>query len=164
MAVKTQGTEIYIVDNSGASPALLKFLCPTGVTGLGGGSTDEIDTTCLDATSKTYELGLSDNGDISVPFIFDPAAQSHKANFKLASAKKSTQCIVCLSDGATAPTMSSAGVITAPAQRTSFTFTGLIKGPAIDISGNEVVRGTMTVRVSGVVAVKFADGTASTLG
>jgi hypothetical protein len=162
--MKTQGTHVYVVDNTGSDPVVNKFQCPTGVTGLLSGSTDEIDVTCLDANSRAFELGLSDQGELSIPFIFEPTAASHRALFDLVQSKTATQIAICLSDGTNAPTLDSDGLMVAPATRTSFIFSGLIKNPPLDFAGNEVIRGTMAVRVSGAVAIKFLDGTTKTLG
>lgn len=162
--MKTQGTEVFIVDNTGSEDVLRKLKCPTGITGLLSGSTDEIETTCLDANSKSFELGLSDQGELSVPFIFDPLDNSHRSLFDLVQAKEATQIAICLSDSTTAPTLNSSGLIVSPVGRTTFKFMGLIKNPPLDFAGNEVIRGTMTVRVSGAVTITFADGTIKTLG
>lgn len=47
--VRTQGTELFFVDNSvtTSDPDLIKLACPTGIQGLGGAK-DQIETTCLD--------------------------------------------------------------------------------------------------------------------
>ena len=164
MAIKTQGTNVYLTNNTLSNPVIVKLSCPTGVTGLLSGSTDEIDTTCLDAFSRSFELGLSDQGELSIPFIFEPTDASHRALMDLVQAKESTQICIALSDGTAAPTLNSSDLMVAPAARTSFIFSGLIKNPPLDFAGNEVVRGTMTVRVSGAVTIKFADGVVKTIG
>lgn len=159
MAVlKTQGTELYIKDITGTEPVVLKFACPTGVTGLNSGGTDEIDITCLDAQTRSFALGLSDAGELSVPFIFDPAQNSHRKAFSIAALKAETQVCIALSDGTTAPTINSSDLFVAPTSRTSFIVAGLVKNIPIDIAGNEVVRGTMTIRVNGQTRVTFKTG------
>ena len=57
--LKTQGTELFTVDALSSSvAAVLKFACPTGITGLGGAA-DQLEDTCLDnTTDKTYKPGL----------------------------------------------------------------------------------------------------------
>ena len=72
--VKTQGTELYFVDASvtASAPDLVKMSCPTGVQGLGGAK-DQIETTCLDATTdKEFAGGLGNPGTVSVPFNLIP--------------------------------------------------------------------------------------------
>ena len=164
MALKTQGTEVFILDNTGTQEVVFKLSCPTGVTGLLSGSTDEIDTTCLDAQSRSFELGLSDQGELSVPFIFEPTDNGHRKLFDLVAAKKATEIMICCSEDDTVPTVNTSGSLVAPTGRTSFKFSGLIKNPPLDFAGNEVVRGTMAVRVSGAITITFADGTVKVLG
>ena len=69
--VKTQGTELFTVDALSSSVAsVLKFECPTGITGLGGAA-DQIETTCLDTVGdKEFTRGLGNPGQVSVPFNF----------------------------------------------------------------------------------------------
>lgn len=159
MSIKTQGTALYIKDITGPKPVVVKFACPTGVTGLNSGGTDEIDITCLDAQTRSFALGLSDGGELSVPFIFDPAENSHRKAFQLAALKEETQFCIALSDGTTAPTLNSSDLFVAPTSRTSFIANCLVKGIPFDIAGNEVVRGTLTLRVNGQTKVTFTNGT-----
>lgn len=162
MAIKTQGTELFIIDRTTpATPKVVKFSCPTGITGLGGGGTDEIDTTCLDATSKSFELGLSDNGELSIPFVFKGGDDaSHKLVFDLAHAKSNVECVIALSDGTAAPTVGTTDPkdVVPPTDRTSFVFHAGVKAPQLDIAGNEVIRGTLSLRVSGSITVHWAGG------
>ena len=67
--VKTQGTELFTVDALSSSVAsVLKFECPTGITGLGGAA-DQLETTCLDTVGdKEFTGGLGNPGQVSVPF------------------------------------------------------------------------------------------------
>ena len=164
MALKTQGTELFIKNNTGTEPVLLKFLCPTGITGLNSGGTDEIDISCLDDHVRRFALGMSDGGECSVPFIFDPEANSHRAAFDLMVLKDSTEACFACSDSETEPTLNTEGNIVAPVGRTSFIVPCLVKNIPIDIAGNEVVRGTLTLRVNGPTVLTFADGTAKVLG
>lgn len=164
MSIKTQGTNVYLTNNTLSEPVIVKLSCPTGITGLLSGSTDEIDTTCLDAQSRSFELGLSDQGELSIPFIFEPTDASHLALFDLVQAKESTQICIALSDGTAAPTLNSSDLMVAPVSRTSFIFSGLIKNPPLDFAGNEVVRGTMAVRVTGAVTMKTKAGVSKVIG
>lgn len=158
MALKTQGTELYIKDITGTEPVVLKFACPTGITGLNSGTTDEIDITCLDAQKRSYALGLSDAGELSAPFIFDPAENSHRKAFALSAMKEETQVCIGLSDGTTAPTLNASGMFVAPANRSSIIVSCLVKNVPLDIAGNEVVRGTLTLRVNGTTLFTFENG------
>lgn len=155
MPIKTQGTHLYLVDRTvAASPKLVKFSCPTGITGIGSGGTDEIDTTCLDAVSnKTFELGLSDPGSVSVPFILESKDASHRFMFASAKTKSNVEVIICLSDGTAEPTIGATDPkkVVPPTDRSYLMFVAGVKTPQLDIAGNEVIRGTMELRLSGDV-------------
>jgi hypothetical protein len=151
--VKTQGTELYFVDNSvtTSDPDLIKLACPTGVQGLGGAK-DQIETTCLDTVGdKEFAGGLGNPGAVTVPFNLIPREYSHQNLFVLKTAGEVLSWIACLSEGTLAPSVDSDGVITAPAGRSSFEFQGYISDVNIDIANNEIVRGTLTIQRSGDV-------------
>ena len=58
MSIKTQGTNLYFI----SSGQVKTMTCPTGITGLGG-TRDQIETTCLNATDdKSYVSGLGNPG------------------------------------------------------------------------------------------------------
>ena len=151
--VKTQGTELYFVDNSvtTSDPDLIKLACPTGVQGLGGAK-DQIETTCLDTVGdKEFAGGLGNPGVVTVPFNLIPREYSHQNLLVLKKAGEVLSWIACLSEGTLAPSVDSDGVITAPAGRSSFEFQGYISDVNIDIANNEIVRGTLTIQRSGDV-------------
>jgi len=155
-SVKTQGTELFYVNTATSSATdMVKLACPTGITGLGGAA-DQIDVTCLDALEdRSYVRGLSNTGQISVPFIMDPAQASHQDLFDLKTSGETLAWIVCLSDGTADPTVA-ANAFVAPAGRTSFKFSAYVADVALDIATNEVVRGTLTLQRSGVVTPTWA--------
>ncbi len=151
--VKTQGTELYFVDNSvtTSDPDLIKIACPTGIQGLGGAK-DQIETTCLDTVGdKEFAGGLGNPGVVTVPFNLIPREYSHQNLLVLKKAGEVLSWIACLSEGTLAPSVDSDGVITAPAGRSSFEFQGYISDVNIDIANNEIVRGTLTIQRSGDV-------------
>lgn len=151
--VRTQGTEVFFVDNSVTSsqPDLIKLACPTGVQGLGGAK-DQIETTCLDTIGdKEYAGGLGNPGVVTIPFNLIPREFSHQVLFELKRTGIDLQWIACLSEGTEQPTVDSDGTITPPAGRSSFGFQGYIADVNIDVATNEIVRGTLTVQRSGNV-------------
>ena len=146
MSIKTQGTELYFVNDD----AVVKLKCPTGISGLGGAK-DQIEVTCLDATEdKTFVAGLGNPGQVSVPFNLDPQHASHQVLFDMKEAGDKTEFIVCLSDGTSAPTIKT-NTLTAPTGRTSAKFTAYVSDVEIDISTNTIVTGTLTLQRSGPV-------------
>lgn len=152
MSVKTQGSELFFVDALTSSvAAVVKLVCPTGVTGLGGAA-DQIETTCLDNTDdKSYVRGLGNPGQVSVPFVLKPWEGSHQVLFDLKEAGDTIGWMIGLSDGTDDPTLDSNDDLVAPAGRTSFGFQAYVADLNIDIATNEVVRGTLTLQRSGAV-------------
>ncbi len=151
--VKTQGSELYLVDASVTSsdPELVKLDCPTGVQGLGGAK-DQIETTCLDTVGdKEYTGGLGNPGQVTVPFNFIPRAFSHRSLLALKKSGAVLKWILCLSESTEAPTVDSDGNIVAPTTRSSFEFSGYVADVNFDIATNEIVRGTLLIQRSGDV-------------
>lgn len=152
--VKTQGSELWTVDSLTSSvAAVLKFACPTGITGLGGAK-DQIETTCLDTPEdKEFAAGLGNPGQVTVPFNFIPQNASHQVLFDLKEAGTVLPWLIGLSDGTTAPTLDTDDDLVAPASpnRTSAKFNAYISDVNIDIATNEIVRGTLTLQRSGAV-------------
>lgn len=153
--VKTQGTELYTVDALSSSVAVvLKFACPTGITGLGG-TRDQVEDTCLDdIVDKTFSAGLGNPGQVSVPFNFIPQNGSHQILFDLKEAGEVLPWMIGLSDGyGVAPTLGSDDTLVAPDSplRTSALFDAYVSDVNIDIATNEIVRGTLTLQRSGPV-------------
>lgn len=152
--VKTQGTHLFFVDpNAAGGPAIVKFACPTGASGLGGAA-DQIEDTCLDATvDKTYQRGLGTPGQVTVPFNYIPSSASHASLFDLKDSGQNVGWYIGLSDGTAAPTLVD-DVLTPPAAtaRSGFSFQAYVSDFNIDIATNEIVRGTVTLQRSGPVA------------
>lgn len=152
--IRTQGTELFTVDALSSSVAeILKFACPTGITGLGG-ARDQLEDTCLDTTDdKTYKPGLGNPGQVSVPFNFIPSNGSHQILFDLKESGDVLPWMICLSDGTTIPTLDSNDQLVPPPAptRTSIGFDAYISDINIDIATNEIVRGTLTLQRSGGV-------------
>lgn len=146
MSIKSQGTELFAVNPTGN--VVLKFACPTGVQGLGGPS-DRIETTCLDATSKSYEQGLKDPQQVTIPFNFDPRQQSHQDVLDFYESGVSTNWMIGLSDGNSVPTADSNGDFNVLNTRSNVVFQGYVADFNIDIATNDVVKGTVIVQRSG---------------
>lgn len=146
MAIKTQGTNLYFIDGA----AVKTMTCPTGITGLGG-TRDQIETTCLNATDdKSYVSGLGNPGQVSVPFVFDNVAD-HKLLLALHDSGDVTDWMIGLSDGSTVPTIVS-GQLTMATTRSAASFDAFVADINVDFATNEVVRGTMTLQRTGSVS------------
>jgi len=150
MSIKTQGTNLYFVSGG----TVKTMTCPTGVSGLGG-TRDQIETTCLNATDdKSYVSGLGNPGQLTVPFVFSPSALDHQLLFAMHDTGEITDWLVGFSDGTTAPTVTSGQLVMANT-RTSASFDAFVADINIDVATNEVVRGTLTLQRSGSVAWGF---------
>jgi Phage tail tube, TTP, lambda-like len=154
--LKTQGTELWLIDTVSASAAaVLKFSCPTGISGLGGAG-DQLDDTCLDNTSeRTYKRGLGNPGQVTVPFNFIPRNASHQVLYTLKSQGLDVDWMIGFSDGTAAPTLDSNDAWVVPANRTVASFVGYVSDVNIDVATNEIVRGTLVVQRSGEVTWTF---------
>jgi hypothetical protein len=154
--IKTQGTELYVINPLNTDPELLKFACPTGISGIGGAA-DQLEDTCLDnTTEKTYKRGLGNPGAVSVPFNFVPRDLSHQmALMDFLRDGREFSWLALLSESTAAPTLDTDGAFVRPATRTSFSFTAYIADVNIDVATNEIVRGTLTLQRSGQVDWQF---------
>jgi hypothetical protein len=150
--VKTQGTELYLSDTVTVplTPAMVKMTCPTGISGLGGPS-DQIDTTCLDDTDRTFEKGLGNPGQVTVPFNLHPDNASHQLLFDLKDSGETISWLMGLSDGTNQPSIDSDGIFVPPTERSAAVFSAYISDVNIDLATNEIVRGTLTLQRSGSV-------------
>jgi len=153
--VETQGTQLFTLDFAATPVDVLKFACPTGITGMGD-TTDQIEDTCLEDKVRTYKQGLSTPGQLSVPFNFIPRTRSQQLLFTLKDSGKILPWLVGLSDGTDLPTLngSNDGFIV-PDTRTCISFSGHIAGLELDIALNEIIRGTLTIQRSGPAIVHW---------
>ena len=72
--MKTQGTELYVLDDTIAAPAALKIGNITNIGELGG-TTDDIEVTNLDDVAKQFIQGLPDNGELSLELRHSAACE-----------------------------------------------------------------------------------------
>jgi len=151
--VKTQGTHLFVIDDSvsASQEELVKMACPTGVQGLGG-PRDKIEDTCLDTTGdKTYQAGLGNPGQVTVPFNLIPRDGSHQFLFAWKKAGNIMKWLCCLSESATAPTVDTDGEFVKPTDRTTIAFSAFVSDVNIDIANNDIVKGTLILERSGDV-------------
>jgi len=154
--LKTQGTELYLIDPISSSvPQLVKFACPTGITGLGGAA-DQLEDTCLDAlVDRTFKRGLGNPGQVTVPFNFIPTNISHQTIFDLLADGRNLSWMIAFSDGVTPPTLNTDDEFVEPAGRTTAEFSAYIADATIDVATNDIVRGTLVLQRSGAVTFNF---------
>lgn len=151
--VKTQGTELFVIDASvtTSEEELVKMTCPTGITGLGG-ARDQIEITCLDTTGdKEFAAGLGNPGQVSVPFNLIPRDTGHQSLFAWKESGTLMKWLVCLSESSTAPTVDTDGNFVKPTDRTTIEFDAFVSDVNIDMATNDIVKGTLTLQRSGSV-------------
>jgi hypothetical protein len=150
---ETKGTHLYFIDAlTTTDPTVTKLTCPTSIPGLGGGTKDRIDTTCLDETGsyRTYVGGFADPQELTIPFILYDGDTSHKALFLLRDSGDVVSWMACLSDATSIPTLDSdMTALVTPADRTTFAFSGYVSQVTIDATINEVIRGTLSIQPTG---------------
>lgn len=147
MAKLTQGTDLYFVDPTGF--VVTEVACATSITGISA-ARDQIETTCLDGTSRTYEAGMPTPGQVSATINFDPSNASHVRLHELFVAGTKVNWAIGWSDGTAAPTVDSNGEFTAPlpTTRTYITWNGFLSDLPFDFALNSVVTSNMTIQLS----------------
>ena len=155
--VKTQGTNIYFVDDTSSTTKVAKMTCPTGITGLMGGATDRINITCLDVVGKFREYvgGMADADALNIPFVLHPKDVSHQTLKDLQDTREVVGWMVCLSESATDPTLDSNDNLVPVPTRTCLAFDAYVSNFTLDVATNEVVRGTLMLQPSGDTTVTW---------
>lgn len=152
MAILSQGSQVYALVPSEADPQTFEVLtiaCATAFTP-GGNPADQIETTCLEETSRSYMPGLRTPAAATLTVNFDPAESSHVRLFDLSQQDPSPTIKWALgwSDGTAVPTVDSDD-FDLPASRTWFTFEGYLSDVPFDFAQNTVVTSAITIQRSG---------------
>ena len=148
MAKLTQGTQIYFVD-----PADDSVVEVTGVTTFnpGGAPADQIETTSLTDTVKTFMRGLRTPGQASMEINADPTNASHLRLHELAQddTVEYVKWAIGWSDATGVPTADSNGDFVLGSDRTWFEFNGYVADFPFDFSTNTVVKSTIQIQRTG---------------
>lgn len=148
MAVKTKGTELWLVRNDSTGYSVVKIGCPTGISGLGGGKS-QIETTCLDSEEQEFVAGFAQPGAVTVNLDFDPTKISHTELWAYSESGESLSWAIGFSDGTAVPTVDSLGTLTFPSTRTYVEFTGYVSDLPLDFALNTVIKSAMQIQRSG---------------
>ena len=150
MAKLTQGTQIYFID-----PADDSLVEVTGVTTFnpGGSPADQIETTSLTDSVKTFMRGLRTPGQASMEINADPTNASHIRLHELSQddSVEYVQWAIGWSESDTDPSVDSDGDfdITGATDRTWFQFNGYVADFPLDFSTNSVVKSTVAIQRTG---------------
>lgn len=151
MARKTQGTMLYYVDP--ADDSVVRVVCVTSVGGLTA-PIDQVETTCLEASARTYIPGLATPGAMTFGINFDPQDASHIRLHELYASKAQDIVFALGFEGSTAaPTVDTDGDFVFPTDRDFITWTGYFSDFPFDVQLNSVWQSTIGVQVSGEATV-----------
>lgn len=150
MTIKSQGTDLYTIDP--ATGALLDVGCITSLDGIDT-AIDQIETTCLNDLTRTYEAGLSTPGAATFGLQFDPSEVNHVRLHQLKTAGTQLKWAIGFSDGTVAPTTAtdSAGdnEFVLPPTRSWLVFDGYMNSFPFTFGLNTMVTSTVGIQVSG---------------
>lgn len=149
--MKTQGTNLYAIDPADGSVIIVG--CPTSIDGIDT-TVEQIETTCLNSTARTYDAGLATPGTASFGINVDPKDPSHLRLHQLKTAGTTLQWAVGWSEAPdVAPTteQDSEGdyvFVTNPA-RSWILFEGFMNSFPFSFALNAQVASTVGIQVSG---------------
>lgn len=150
--VASQGTEIFLLPPDGTDAIAMS--CPTSVS-QSGGERNMVEVLCLNALDPEFISGSRAPTTWSIPFALVPTDSTHQELFDLEESGEAAQFCIALSDGTADPTVVDDDLVP-PTGRTSFSFEALIMGVVIEIATNDVVRGTLSLQVSGPITRTWA--------
>lgn len=133
-STSTQGIIITVDDNLGSPVTVTGH---TGISGFGSGSSKEIDITTMASTAKEYRQGLRDFGSLKIDFVRNPDDAGQAELFSMQALQATREFII------TAPT-GTANV---------YTFSGFVVQFTTDMSTDDVLRGSCTVRITGAPTI-----------
>ena len=149
MGILAQGTQIYFIDPTG--DVITTVVCATTFSP-GGNPADQVETTCLEDSDRSYLPGLRTPGQASLGINADPTNDSHIRLHELSQTNPSPvlQWAIGWSDGTAAPTsVNSAGDFVLPTTRTWYTFEGYVADFPFDFAQNTVVTSAVQIQRSG---------------
>lgn len=149
--MRTAGSNLYFLDPSDCS--VVEVGCPTNFSGLDS-TIDQIETTCLSSTARTYEPGLATPGTASFVISLDPQDPSHVRLLELKKAGETLKWAFGLSEAPGVPPTSTTDsdgecAFSLPPDRSWITFDGFVNSYAVDASLNAVYTVTVGIQVSG---------------
>jgi len=109
----------------------------------------------LDSTAREFVSGFANLADLSFPIVFHDGNASHVALIALKTAGTVRNWGIFFSQTATAPT-AVASALVRPTTRTSIIFDGYVKDFVLEMGGNDVVRGTVTLKPTGAATITAA--------
>lgn len=146
MSIKTQGTDLYVLDPDDGEVLLVG--CVTAIDGIDT-AIDQIETTCLSESARTYIAGLATPGTATFTINTDPSDDTHVRLHELKTAGTNLQWAIGWSDGTSPPTVGSDDEFSLPTARSWLTFEGYMNSFPFSFAQNAVVTSTIGIQVSG---------------
>lgn len=147
--LKTQGTELFLLDETNSGSEVQKIGQITGFSGVGG-TAGEINATNFDSTAQEFVTGLKDNGTVSINLDWDPQDASHVSLDNLVGGANK-RFVICCSEAGTDPTYTSTFEL--PTDRTVLDFNGGVLSFQKDAGTDDVWRASVSIRVSGAITI-----------
>lgn len=151
MAVKTQGSQLYIIDTTSSSGCdIITVDCATSLSGLSN-PREQIETTCLEADTRSYEGGLSTPGQLTVTVNFDPTNESHLKLYELwrENADNFAAAIGFGGPRDVDPTTDSNCDFVFPTTRSYIEFEGYVADVPLEAALNSVWTSAISIQISG---------------
>lgn len=146
MAKKTQGTDLYAINPD--THAIIHVGCVTMIDGIDT-TVEQIETTCLSASARTYESGLATPGSATFGLNTDPSDSTHVLLHQLKVAGDVLQWAIGWSDGTAAPTSVNSNGFVLPNTRSWLAFNGFMSAFPFSFNLNDVVKSTVGIQISG---------------
>ncbi len=151
MASKTQQVQLFTIDP--ADDSVLEVGCVISIDGIDT-TLPQLDTTCLNATARTYIAGLAEPGAATFGIQFDPADDSHVRLHQVKVAGTTLQWAVGFSDGPNIPPTvhvdtAGDGTFQLPTTRSWITFEGFMNSYPFSAALNSVWTSNVGIQISG---------------
>lgn len=154
MAIKTQGTFLYVLAEKDNEETLMQIGCPTSIS-LGEVSVDTIETTCLSSTTRSYETGLETPGEGSIGINLNPKDESHMWLYEIQDdkTKNTVWVILGMSESTDSPELVE-DKVELPDTRSWLVAKANIQGFSFNIEANSIVQVDIPIQRSGVIGFK----------
>lgn len=152
--LKTQGTEIFILDSTNSGSEVEKIGQVTSISSIGG-TAGEITVTNFDSSAVEVLAGLKDNGTVSIDVDWDPADASHVTLESLVGGNTNKRFLIGASEASTDPTFGS-DTFTLPTDRTTFDFNAAVLSFQKNAGTDDVWRASLQLRVDGAITITAA--------
>lgn len=145
--IRAQGTELYLIDPD--TFALLTVGCVTTLDGIDA-TWEQIETTCLEDTDKSFEPSVRSPGQMTFGINFDPSNAVHNRLHALYEAGTvDIKFAVGMSDGTDAPVVDSNNDWELPTTRTWINFLGFFTSFPFNFTQGQLVQPSIGVQISG---------------